>query len=218
MNYANKNKNYNENCFHCNEPINSHAISLIQSSSESDALAISLQSKLDGVYKTALLKGYVLPQGQIMTGAIIATVGSAIVKAAALSGANADTIFGVMKGGLGKGVNLVGDNVSLASYRSILDCNLTNLVRKIDKVGTVPPPSYPVGSCAAQKLVNYLVQYSLSKKMKITNISMSEIFWKTNSTKSNWSTGETVPSCNTCQYVLPMMLCNYDSMGNKQKY
>jgi hypothetical protein len=82
----------------------------------------------------------------------------------------------------------------------------------------IAAPNYPVGSCAAQKLVDHVVQFAIANNKKISKINMSEIFWKTNATKSQWSSGTTVPSCNTCNYILPMMLCNYNADNEKVPY
>lgn len=228
MNYANANIHNGDRCCHCDEPISAHAINIIRSNDETLHLARALQDKLDAVCETALTKGYTLPQEMIMTGAIVATVGSTVIKAAALSGGNAQTILNIMQGNLGKDVELLGDNVDIASIKSILGVKLSGLANKVEQSrgrtfvpplpGIIPDPNYPVGSCAAQKLLHYVVQYALAHKQKISTINMTEIFWKTNGVKSKWSTGSEVPSCNTCQYILPMMLCNYDDMRDKCPY
>ena len=233
MNYGNHNPQNNNNCYYCSNNIGKHAVNLITSDAATEKLARKLQNELDGVYKKALQKGYTLPQGTIMVGSIIAKLKDSTVKAVALSGGNAHAIMDIIgKSKLGKDVDMVSDNVPLNAYKSIIGSKLRTQVTNVNNsrvpaagvigfagVGGLAPiqqPNYPVGSCAAQKLIHHLVTKAGSKK--ILSINMAEIFWKTNGVQSQWSTGQVVESCNTCRYIIPMMLCNYDDLGNPVPY
>ncbi|MDY0907514.1 hypothetical protein [Pedobacter sp. CFBP9032] len=215
MNYVNKR---DIPCPHCNKNIDTHAIPIISSDTATEQLAKKLQEKLDGVYVTALSKGYVLPVGATMVGAAIATIGSKVVKVAALSGANANLILSFIQGGLGNDVKLVGDNVAPANFKTLLLDSLSTPIAAITTgMAAIPDPKYPVGSCAGQKIIQYLVSQSNPTTARIKKINMAEIFWKSGG-KSAWSTGQLVESCNTCNRVLPMLLCNYNNDGEKVPY
>lgn len=221
-NYANANPNNNDKCIHCTEPIATHAVAIIRSDDATLKLAQKMQAKLDGIYVTAVSKGYQLPPGAIMVGAITATVGSTTVKAVAVSGGNAPTLLSYITNDFGSDVAVIGDNVPIASLRTLLGNNVRTIAQTVETTrmaGNIPAPHYPVGSCAAQKLLNHVVQYAITSKTRINpaKITMAEIFWKSGG-KSQWSTGDVVESCNTCKYILPLMLCNYDELGNKVPY
>lgn len=224
MNYANTWKN-GCTCYHCKQSIDGHAIPMIQSDDTTTALAKKMQQQLDSVVITAIAKGYILPKGAFMVGAAIATIGTAVIKVAALSGASAGDLLSYMpSNALGKDVVLIGNNVNLTSYVNILKESLTLQIKDVNNSVNSKPPLvidsvYPVGTCAAQKLVDYIVKQSGPTNDKhINKINMAEIFWRASADfKSPWSTGDVVPSCNTCNYVLPMMLCNYKD-GEKLPY
>ena len=227
MNYANKNEFNDNKCSHCDNNIAKHAINIIRSDDATIALAKKMQALLDDIYRSGLVKRYVLPgitddrpYKMVMTGAIIATVVKGTnrrqIKAAALSGDQAYKLTNMIKRrALGEDVAILSENVRIAVFQSILGLSISKMVGAVDQL-RMPDPAYPVGSCAAQKLVNYVIQ-SLNDGEIIEKIYMSEIYWKTGS-KSDWSTNDPVPSCNTCNYILPMMLCNYDDEGNRIRY
>ncbi|RKR83714.1 hypothetical protein BDD43_3928 [Mucilaginibacter gracilis] len=206
-------------CTHCGNNIDKHAIPFIQSDEATNALAVKLQQQLDTVLAKAIAKGYSLPQTAVMAGAAIATVGSKVIKVAALSGANASTILGFIQGkSLGTDVVLLGNNVPLSDYKTLLLEPLTTQINTLNTgLAAIPAPTYPIGACAGQKMIQYIVNQSNPKTGRITKINMAEIFWKTGG-KSVWSTGQLVPSCNTCNRVLPMLLCNYNSDREQVPY
>ena len=230
MHYAYKNTSYQDRCYHDagSHGIQNHSISMVTSNSWTEATARRLQDQLDSVYTKALQKGYAL-NGPTMVGAVRATVGSSTVMAVALSGANASAILSYIEGGLGADVAMIGNNVVPTVFTTILGIGLTAEIGCVAAAlgGAAPPPAcglapipaphYPVGACAGQKLIQHVVSASTTKKAPIREISMAEIFWKS-SGKSNWSTGELVPSCNTCEYVIPMLLCNFDASGDRVPY
>lgn len=142
------------------------------------------KDKLDTIYETALSKGYTLPLEMVMVGACIATVGTRVIKVATLSGGNANTILNIIKGGLGKDVVLIGDKVPLKTYKSILNSSLQHQAVTLQhNLGSIPVgdglpfpfpiPNYPVGSCAAQKLLAYLIRQTDVGN----NIRIKKIIW-----------------------------------------
>lgn len=217
-----------KNCFHCGKSGSTHAIPHISSDDATIKLARGLQALLDGAYANGVSRGYVLPVGSVMVGAVIATVGSAVVKAVALSGANANAMLNILKtGALGKDVAYVGDVVAPESCISLLKLPLRKKALLIQSAvsgtplagaPTIAEPKYHVGSCAGPKLLNYVLQKTNpSAGKRISRIAMAEIFWKSGG-KSKWSTGTVVESCQTCAHLLPMMLCNYNEDGEKVPY
>lgn len=223
MNYANANRCNGDRCNHCENVIAKHKINIIRSDDETTALARQLQAQLDKSYVKALENGYPFPgidngspNSVIMTGAITATVGSRKIQAVALSGYNAERFISIMDKPFGKNVEVLGQNVDPSVFQSILGISISKEVNQLRRL-QIPYPAYPVGSCAGQKLLNYVVQYAIGQDQRIAKIRMAEIFWKTGGT-SDWSTGDLVPSCNTCNYILPMILCNYDAMNDEFPY
>ncbi len=206
-------------CTHCGNNIDNHVIPFIQADDATTNLAVKLQQQLDAVLTKAIENGYKLPLTAVMAGAAIATVGSKVIKVAALSGWNAPGILALIQGKpLGADVVILGNNVLLTDFKDLLLEPLTSQINGLNAgLAAIPEPTYPIGSCAAQKMIQYIVSQSDPATARITKINMAEIFWKTGG-KSNWSTGQVVPSCNTCNRVLPMLLCNYNNMGEKVPY
>jgi hypothetical protein len=234
MNYASSNPLNKSVCYHCKNRSDRHAISVIKSDDATEKLAKAMQDVLDDIYRKALLKGYDLPREgrdgenhmNVMVGAMIAEIGSQKVRAVALSGLS-EGVIGAMQGTLGKDVVMLHENVPLRDFRTIINESLAKdagdiqiSVQNMNNARAVVPmarPAFPVGTCSAQKLLHFVVKMSLMTKTKIRKINMAEIFWKADG-KSEWSTGELVPSCNTCNYMLPMMLCNYEEGDTRVPY
>jgi hypothetical protein len=207
MNYGNtcqlSNNVVVDECSSCNQKIDKHKIPLIQSDDATEKLAQKVQQNLNAVYAQALTMGYEIG-APTMVGAAIATVGSKVVKVVALSGANAGAVLGRMPSNLGQDVVIVGDNVT--AFRTVTGAAIQ------PNVAPIPGGfNYPLGACAAQKVLMEIIRQANPQggsSLKISNLRLAEIFWKTNGTKSNWSSGEVVPSCDTCKRVVPMLLCD----------
>jgi hypothetical protein len=207
MNYGNTTKLSNgvvfSECLKCCEVIDKHKIPLIQSDDATEKLARKVQQNLDGIYAEALTMGYEVG-APTMVGAAIATVGSKVVKVVALSGANAGTVLGRMPSNLGQDVVIVSDNVT--TFKTVTGASIQ------PNVAPIPGGfNYPLGACAAQKVLMELIRQANPQgggSLKISNLHMAEIFWKTNGRKSDWSSGDVVPSCDTCKRVVPMILCD----------
>ena len=211
MNYGNtctlsNNVLFNQ-CLQCNENIDKHTISVIQSDAETVKLALKVQENLDKVYQTALTNGYKLTENT-MVGAAIATIdGSRVVKVVALSGFDASTVLSLMPSNLGKDVVIVGGNVALGEFMTVtaepVRPNLAPIANGFN---------YLLGSCAAQKVLMEIIRQAKPQqrggRLRISNLRMAEIFWKTTGTKGNWSSGDVVPSCDTCKRLVPMLLCD----------
>ena len=209
MNYGNtctlSNNVFFNQCLQCNENIDKHTISVIQSDAETVKLALKVQENLDKVYQTALTNGYKLTENT-MVGAAIATIdGSRVVKVVALSGFDASTVLSLMPSNLGKDVVIVGDNVTefMTVTGEPVRPNLPNIPNG---------SNYTLGACAAQKVLMEIIRQGKPQqrggRLRISKLHMAEIFWKTNATKSNWSSGEIVPSCDRCKRLVPMLLCD----------
>jgi hypothetical protein len=209
MNYGNtcalSNKVLFNQCLQCKENIDKHTISVIQSDDETVELARKVQQNLDKVYQDAKDKGYT-PADNTMVGAAIATIdGSRVVKVVALSGFNASWVLSLMPKNLGKDVVIVGDNV--LQFETVtgeaVRPNIADIPRGFN---------FKLGTCAAQKVLMEIIRQGKPQqpggRLRISNLRMAEIFWKTNDTKSNWSSGDVVPSCDTCKRLVPMLLCD----------
>ena len=225
MNYGNSNRLNGNKCHHCKNSIGRHHLRVITSDQHTEQLARKLQAALNKVYENALKKGYALPTGSIMTGALTATIGDKTIQLATLSGSNAEKILNLIgKKVFGPEVEIVSANVPIDTYKTLLGRDLAKQAAEVEKSrvlipGAIPPgttirggvihPAYPVGSCAGQKLLNNAIQKALSSGEKITSVHMAEVFWRANGSKTHWVAGDVVASCNTCAYLLPMMLCNF---------
>jgi hypothetical protein len=61
------------------------------------------------------------------------------------------------------------------------------------------------------KLLNKIFQDARDAKQEVKSIDMSEMFWRDFAAQQYtraWSTGQIVPSCDTCKQILPQILCN----------
>src|SRR5262249_52271160 len=155
--------------------------------------------------KQGRLKGFPI-LGPTMVGAATATIdGSRVVKVVALSGARAGDMLDLMPKNLAKEVIIVGDNVPVHEFKTVTG----EAVRP--NLADIPDGfNYPPGACAAQKVLMEIIRQAKPQpgaRLRISNVRMAEIFWKTNATKSNWSSGEVVPSCDTRKRLVPMLLC-----------
>lgn len=204
MNYGNSNDIINK-CPQCDNSIDKHKISLISSSEKTDKLARELQARLSKVNTRAVLKGLELDRTATM-------VGAAVVKFKDFSKTYV-TVSGPGVALLGHIQSLGKDVVVITSATVLLAGNkVTNIQKKKFVPDVSKGKEYPVGSCAAQKLLTSIFADAKSLK-SIVKVEMSEIMWrasggKTSQSSRKWSTGSVVPSCKTCKQVVPQMLCN----------
>jgi hypothetical protein len=143
-----------------------------------------------------------------MMGAAIATIGSTVKQYVTLSGPGPNLIARWMKyDKLPKGLVVVDANNVLRSGR------LYDITGKQFAPTRTPQNrgrDYPLGSCAAQKLLDQIFADARAARQPITSIQLSEMFWRDFAAENHnreWSTGQIVPSCDTCKQVLPQMLC-----------
>jgi hypothetical protein len=204
MNYGNAN-DLIKNCPLCARSIDKHQLSLIRSDDNTEKLAKKLQQALDGVVKGGALKGLPAPRGTCMVGAATAKIGSTVHTFATISGADTG-ILNLLNGNtLGGGVTLVKD-ASALPLTTIAGRPLT-----MAPIAQGRNRDYPVGSCAAQKLLMAIFRKQ-SAKAKASEIRMAEILWSdpgAGTHNRDWSTGSVVCSCDTCKRVVPAMLCDH---------
>lgn len=191
-------------CPRCNESPDRHRIEIV-SDERSEAIARKLQAALDQVSSSAALKGWSAPRVACMVGAAIARIGSADYRFAAISGFETE-ILGMIKGKpLGKDVVLVADR----DARPLATIDGSALV-VAQPVAGGRNRDYPVGACAAQKLLMAIFRKRQEVGGGIASINMSEILWSDPQQRGHnrdWSTGSVVCSCDTCKRVVPQMLC-----------
>jgi hypothetical protein len=205
MNYGNSN-DIVKTCARCGESLDRHSISLIRSDDKTGRVARKLQAELDRVVKQGKLRGTDPTRVACMVGAASARIGTADYMFAAISGADIDILRHLNGNALGAGVTLVREHSALP---------LSTITNK-PLVLTQPVPwgrnrDYPVGACAAQKLLMAIFKAQRNDKGKISAINLSEILWSNpalGSHNRDWSTGSVVCSCDTCKRVVPQMLCD----------
>ncbi|MGA7926592.1 MAG: hypothetical protein WCA20_11375 [Candidatus Sulfotelmatobacter sp.] len=202
-------------CPRCSESIDKHAIPFIESTPESLILCNHLLNALENVSKRGLELGKA-KSTVTMAGSLITTVGSDKRKYVTASGPGVGTLQKIKKV-LGKDVILVTDgNVSTATNTKITDIFGVEFTPvALAGNNTIRKPcgdSYPLGDCAAQKLLVTVFRYAKSIKQKVRKLEMTEIYWKdVQQTAHNrkWSTQVAAQSCDTCKRVLPQMLCSH---------
>jgi hypothetical protein len=200
MKYGGNNDVIGKSCPRCGQSCDRHGIQFIESNSETEKLAREMQRLLDETSKTAEKKGYELPRGTCMVGSAIALINSAVYKFVTISGANVEIL---------NHIGSLGSNVKIIALASALP--LTTIQGETLNPALINP-EFPVGSCAAQKLLKEVFQRAgKGKGHTITKLNMSEILWTaTREHNRRWSTGSVVCSCDTCKQVLPMMLCDQE--------
>jgi hypothetical protein len=234
MNYGNGNHFNKRTCFHCSQPIADHGINCIQSDPITIRLAQALVEQLDAVYLNALLDhGHEPHFGSIMTGAVRARIGKKEWLAVSLSGKQAHRFLNLVRpGSLGKNVELVGSVVALDKMKSISGLSLSRQAHQLEQSrivlagdkapanshiqGGILPPAYPIGTCTGQKLLDFVFKKARAQRQQISEIALAEVFWKDYGHASHWKKGQVVPSCHACQYMLPIMLCDYRAQAAGQ--
>lgn len=203
MNYGNAN-DLITHCPRCGESTDRHGFGLIRSDEKTEKLAYRLQEALDRVAKSSAVKGLTPLRGTCMVGAATARIGSQDYTFATISGADIAILNQI--GGLGKDVTLI-KKTTAEPLRTISGQPLS----------LVQPASgnrnrdYPLGACAAQKLLMAIFDQQRQSGGRISSINMAEILWSDPTNPGHnrdWSTGSVVCSCDTCKRVVPQMLCD----------
>ncbi len=216
MNYGNAN-DVIRNCPKCTSSIDKHRISLIQSSEKTDALARKMLDLLSKINIQAVLKGFNLNRTSTMVGAAVVTFNNSAKPRQYVTVSGEGVLLLKHIPSMGKDVVVIDDKSALIEGKNNIHKirNIENRLFDFDEEnpGKVVPmgTEYPVGSCAAQKLLAAI--FRIENTATIKTIEMSEIMWRAlgihpKATRRQWSTGETVPSCKTCKQVVPQMLCN----------
>jgi len=195
-----------QTCTRCGESLDRHGIE-ITSDDRTEKLAKTFQGALDRAVSSGLVKGIAAARASCMVGAAIAKIGSAEYKFVAISGAAVDILNHTGANALGRDVTLIRDGDAFP-LTTITGQPLT----LAQPVKGTRNRDYPLGACAAQKLLMAIFRKQKQAKGKITSINMSEILWSDPSPvghNRDWSTGEVVCSCDTCKRVVPIMLCDH---------
>ncbi|GAA6624244.1 hypothetical protein [Scytonema sp. NUACC26] len=208
MNYGGNNDVNNNTCPRCGKSCDTHRpFAFISSDQKTEELVRKLQGNLDEVITRALVKGFDKSRETCMVGSAIATINSRVYQYVTISGAKTELLT-QMKQNLGKDVRVITSASGLP-------------LKTIQGKTLEPQPirqnrnrDYPLGSCAAQKLLMSVFNQAQSSggADKLTKLSMAELLWCDSTTgeghNRDWSTGEIVCSCDTCKQVIPMMLCS----------
>lgn len=203
MNYGNAN-DLIRFCPRCAKSIDTHGIPLIRSDEKTEKLADKMQQALSVVAKRSADKGFDPMRTSTMVGAATAKIGDATFTFVTISGAS--TAMLAQMASFGKEVTVLTDQSALP---------LTTILG--DPLVMAPTAhgrnrDYPVGSCAAQKLLMAIFRKAREKKAAISAINMAEILWSDpheSGHNRDWSTGSVVCSCDTCKRVVPAMLCDH---------
>jgi hypothetical protein len=199
-------------CPRCSEDIDRHTIPFIESTDASLKLAEKLLTALDAVSTRGALLG-LDAAAATMAGALITTVGSEKKQYVTVSGGGVETLKKIKKA-LGAAVILITDTNACSNHPAntkatdIFGVNFTPTVTAA--VQNSCGIGYPLGSCAAQKLLATVFRYAKDKTKKVMKLEMTEILWKDVQAEGHnrlWSTGTAVQSCDTCKRVVPQMLC-----------
>lgn len=210
MNYGNAN-DVTEFCGRCGERIDKHKpFNIIRSDERTEKLAKSMQKALDGVAIHAIKKGYDSGTDITMVGAATATIKNEYIEFVTVSGPGVELLSYIQGLNLGNKVKVI-DVYNATPLRTLMGKPLNPTITKQGR-----NRDYPIGSCAAQKLLAAIFQEAQKKGggKFIEAINMAEILWNNPSISGHnpdWSTGQIVGSCDTCKQVAPQMLCDFVS-------
>ncbi|HZB29552.1 MAG TPA: hypothetical protein VE465_05245 [Streptosporangiaceae bacterium] len=145
-----------------------------------------------------------------MMGAAVATIGSKVMGYVALSGPG-PAVFSkwIKRNKMPKDTVIIEVTNTLVSGK-LLDISLKQFT-PIAPVAQGRGRDYPLGSCAAQKLLHRILADAVAANQKVTAIEFCEMFWQDFGAEGHnrdWSTGQIVQSCDTCKQVIPQMLCS----------
>lgn len=207
MNYGNSNDVIQE-CPKCTNNIDKHKLSLIRSSDKTDTLARKLQDNLTKINLQSALKGLSVDSTATMVGAAIVNYQSSSQTYITVSGPGVVLLSHININEFGKKVIIIKDYNALVNKNKIRNCRKGITFVPDTSKGT----EYPVGSCAAQKLLSHIFEDAKTFN-SIKSIEMSEIMWRAPKSKvreesRKWTVHTVVPSCKTCKQVVPQMLCD----------
>lgn len=202
------------NCPRCSKSVDKHKIPFIESTEASLKLVQKLLAELETVSKRGAKLGFE-PSASTMAGSLITTIGTEKKQYVTVSGGGVETLKKIKKA-LGAGVTVINDLNACPNPPANTKCTdifgVTFLPDLTPAVQNSCGVQYPLGSCAAQKLLATAFRYAKEKEKKVEGIEMTEVLWiDVQATGHNrmWSTGQAVQSCDTCKKVLPQMLCTH---------
>ena len=231
MNYGGSNDVINSRCLRCGKPPDTHKPFPFVSSGDLTAsllnnLSNALKDNVEGLY----LRGYQSAVTTSMMGAAVALIGTEKRQYLSLSGPGTDLLNHINRRFIGNDVVLVDapnglDNLIMGAGGVIAGGEFPNnpYARKRDssvsKVFRVARPplqnrnrDYPLGTCAAIKLLTRIYKDAVALGQDINSIELAELLWFDNTAggqhNRDWSTGQIVMSCDTCKQVLPQILCS----------
>ena len=195
---------YKGNCPVCDGSFAKHRFSSIESDDYTTNKAKEFQRALDGVIVSGNLQGLQPARARPgMVGAARAYIDGAEFNCVTISGGDVGILKHVNGGGFGTLIDTAPDPHPI---------NINDKPVTLVPVDWGRSRDFPVGECAAQKLLMAVFKQAKSAKrglQAITKINMAEIFWRppANHTGS-WPTGDLAESCDTCKQILPAMLCS----------
>ncbi len=219
--YGGSNDVIDQTCPRCQESPDKHRIKWIAPGADSTSLLERFQRTLDNVSKETLESGKLRdayldlatnPAGNVyatsMMGTAVATIGSVVKLYATLSGPGPSIILNWIKRDQLPKDLMILDATNAATRGKLVDIRGKNFTPTHTPQGR--NRDYPLGSCAAQKIVNQIFTDARAAGQEVKSIELSEMFWRDFAAERysrDWSTGTIVPSCDTCKQVLPQMLC-----------
>lgn len=232
MNYGGSNDVINSICPRCGKSPDTHKpVPFVSSGSVTSSLLSKLSSALKDNAVGVYLQGYQSAVKTSMMGAAVALIGTEKRQYLSLSGPGTDLFNHIDRRFIGNDIVLVSvpnglDNLVIGAGGAIASGEFPNnpYARKQDS--SVPkafsvnrPPAqgnnrdYPLGTCAAIKLITRIYKDAAELGKDIQSIEMAEmLFFDLTSNGGNrnrdWQTGQIVMSCDTCKQVLPQILCN----------
>ncbi|MGW4426290.1 hypothetical protein [Streptosporangium sp. NPDC004631] len=222
--YGGSNNVIDSTCPRCQGSLDKHGINVIRSGEKSRKLLFdnflptlnnyNKETLLDDNLREAYLRLASGPGGGViatsMMGVAVATIGTQEKQYATLSGPGARVVLPFIKRGqLPTGLVIVGVVNALEDPDAMVDVRGKTFVPTSTAQGN--NMDYPIGSCAAQKILNQIFRDARDAGKKVEAIDLSELFWRDYAAEKYsraWSTGSIVPSCDTCKQVLPQMLCD----------
>lgn len=223
MNYGGTNDiidNKNRYCPRCGKSTDTHKpFPFVSSGTATAKLLAQLQQALDDSAMTAAVKAYQTLKTTTMIGSAVATIGSSVRQYVTFSGTGVDLFAHLDRKYFGKDVILITAQNALVNNKfpnnpaaCKLDSSLPTTFTPVQPVAQNRNRDYPVGSCAAPKLLAQIYNDAFAAKAQIQTVELAEILWFDTTSggghNRDWSTGQIVMSCDTCKQVLPQMLCS----------
>jgi hypothetical protein len=217
-------------CPRCKESIDSHHIPFIRPGDVTLGLACLLQDLLSKLDVESILKGKSLSRNSTMVGAAQARFGNGGSRDyVTVSGEGVLLLAHINRKRLRAEVAICENSTAVETNSSLYGIDGEIFLPAILHRPPTPPASrltpphvlwpvpekvaYPLGSCAAQKLLTRIFEDAQTMG-GVMAIEMSEIMWRSSQidrvpqTSRQWSTGHAALPCETCKQVLPQMLCD----------